>query len=144
MKVAVDAGVMLVAYAGEGAAQRECADAIEAVLAEDVLVVTAAEMAGFVDLITDNGHFENPPELVDVAALCNDYASAANVEIAENQADDLVAALALLREHGLPATKLGAALQAASLRRLGVEQLLTLEPPLYAEFKFVRALSPGR
>ncbi len=143
MKVAVDAGVMLIAYAGEGAAQRECAEAIETVLAEDVLVVTAAELAGFVDLVTDAEHFENPPALAEVAALCNEYASAANVEIAENDADDLVAAMSLLREYGLAAKMLGVALQAASLRRMGVERLLTLDPALYADFKFVKPATPG-
>lgn len=142
MKVAVDAGVLLLAYAGEGPSQGDSAAAIESVLSDDVLVVTASEMAGFVDLVTDDEHFENPPALAEVAALCNEYAAAANVEIAESSPDDLVAALALLRERELPANRLGAALQAASLRRLGVDRLLTLDPSLYAEFNFLKPFTP--
>lgn len=142
MKTAVNAGVLLAAYAGEGAAQREAADAIERVLGDDVLVVTAAELSRFVELVSDPANFERPPEIAEVAALCNDYASAANVEIAEAVADDLVTALALLREHGLPAEDLDRALLAACLRRVGVSRLIAAETSSYEPFGFVDAVAP--
>lgn len=137
MKIAVDAGVLVRAYAGEGASQRDCAEAIERVLADDVLVVVANALTEFVGSVTDPKRYEQAPGLSQIAALCNEYAAAANVEIAETGADDLVAALALLREHGLPAERLGVALQAARLRRMGVERLLTADPADYGEFSFI-------
>lgn len=143
MKTAVDAGLLLSAYAGEGTAQRDAAEAIERVLAEDVLVVTAAELSRFVELVSDPANFEHPPALADVAALCNDYAAAANVEVAEAAADDLVAALALLREHDLPADALDGALLAACLRRLGVSRLITADAGEYEDFAFIDAVAPS-
>lgn len=142
MKTAVDAQVLLDAYAGEGAAQRDAAEAIERVLAEDVLVVTAAELARFVDLVSDPARFERPPAIDEVAALCNDYAAAANIEVVEAAGDDLVSALALLRENELPADRLEQALVAACLRRLGVSRLIAADARDYASFSFIEAVAP--
>src|SRR5665811_1677091 len=103
------------AYAGEGAIQRDSAEAIERVLAGDVLYVVASELERLVELITSRRLFEHPAALPEVAALCNDYATAANVEVAETTADDLVAALALLREQDLGPERLPVALNAARL-----------------------------
>lgn len=143
MKTAVDAGVLLAAYAGEGAAQRDAASAIERVLADGVLVVPAAELARFVELVSDPANFEHPPALSEVAALCNDYAAAANVEVAETDADDLVAAMALLRENELPADRLDGALLAAGLRRMGVTRLIAADDGAYAAFGFIEAVIPA-
>ncbi|MBI5309750.1 MAG: hypothetical protein HZB14_01780 [Actinobacteria bacterium] len=143
MKAAVDAGVLLDAYAGEGSGQHDAAAAIERVLADDILVVTAAELSRFVEIVSDPANFEQPPELAEVAALCNDYAAAANVEVAEAAADDLVAAMALLRENALPGAALDAALLAACLRRLGVSRLISRDASEYAPFSFLDVVAPA-
>lgn len=140
MKIAVDTGVLARAYAGAGKDQRRAADALERVLADDVLVVFAATLAELVELVTDESLFDNAPSLAAVTDLCNEYAAASNVEVADLQADDLVAALSLLREHGLTADDLPVALQAARLRRLGVARLLTAEPAAYSPFAFIDAI----
>lgn len=139
MKTAVDADALLQAYAGAGARQRRAADAIEAALAEGVLVIPASEFARFTELISDQTAFVNPPDLEEIAALCNDYAAAANVDLLAVESDDLVAALALLREHDLPATELEAALSAAALRRQGVDVLIAGDAKRYEHFSFVDA-----
>lgn len=137
MKIAADSGVLARAYAGAGAEQHRAAEALERVLADDVLVVPVATLAELVETVTDEQLFEAAPSLDSVAGLCNEYAAASNVEIADQHADDLVAALSLLREHRLPASDLPVALQAARLRRLGVTRLLTAEPEAYALFSFI-------
>lgn len=143
MKVAVDSGVLARAYAGAGAEQRRAATALEQVLADDVLVVSVTALVELVEMVTDEQLFEQAPSLGTVAGLCNEYAAASNVEIADQHADDLVAALALLREHRLSANELPLALQAARMRRLGVTRLLTAEPRAYAPFTFVEPVEPG-
>lgn len=143
MKTAVDAGILLAAYAGEGVAQLGAAAAIETVLAEGVLVVPAAELARFVELAGDPANFERPPKLSEVAAVCNDYAAAANVEVAETDADDLVAAMALLRDNDLPADRLDGALLAAGLRRMGVTRLIAADDGAYAAFGFIETVTPA-
>lgn len=140
MKVAVDTRVLARAYAGAGKDQRHAADSLERVLADDVLVVSVATLAELVELVTDQNLFDNAPALGSVIDLCNEYAAASNVEIADLQADDLVAALSLLREHELTANDLPVALQAARLRRLGVARLLTAEPENYSPFAFIDAV----
>lgn len=144
MKTAVDAGVLLAAYAGEGAAQRDAAAAIERILADGVLVVPAAELTRFVEQVSDPANFEQPPQLSQVASLCNDYAAAANVEIAETEADDLVAAMALLRENELPAERLDGALLAAGLRRMGVTRLIAADDRVYTAFGFIDSVTPDK
>lgn len=142
MKVAADSGVLARAYAGAGKDQRRAADVLERVLADDVLVVSVATLAELVELVTDESLFDNAPSLGSVVELCNEYAAASNVEIADLHADDLVAAMSLLREHELAADDLPVALQAARLRRLGVARLLTAEPEAYSPFNFIDAVDP--
>lgn len=142
MKIAVDTSVLARAYAGAGKDQRRAAGALESVLADDVLVVSVAALTELVEMVTDESLFDKAPSLGLVADLCNEYAAASNVEIADLHADDLVAALSLLREHDLTADNLRTALQAARLRRLGVARLLTAEPEAYLPFNFIDAVEP--
>ncbi|MFY9488930.1 MAG: hypothetical protein WAP35_09590 [Solirubrobacterales bacterium] len=144
MKTAVDTGVLIAAYAGEGPGQRDCAEAIERALDDDKLVIVANAISAFVETVTDTTRFENAPTLPQVTDLCNEFASAANVEIADLSNDDLVAALSLLREHELPADRLDPALQAVRLRRLGVSRLLTTDADAFAEFGFIETEDPRR
>lgn len=143
MKIAVDTSVLARAYAGAGKDQRQAAVALERVLADDALVVSVATLAELIELVTDTSLFESTPSLGSVIDLCNEYTAASNVEIADLHADDLVAALSLLREHELAADDLPVALQAARLRRLGVTRLLTAQPEAYSPFTFIDAFTPG-
>lgn len=140
MRVAVDVGVLARAYAGTGEDQRRAADALERVLADGALVISVATLVEMIDLVTDADLFENAPSLSAVTDLCREYATASNVEIADVHADDLVAALALLRERVLTANELSVALLAAGLRRLGVTRLLTADPDAYLPFGFIDAV----
>ncbi|MFY9264492.1 MAG: hypothetical protein WAO61_03580 [Solirubrobacterales bacterium] len=143
MKVAVDSGVLVSAYAGHGPSQDACIRAIETVLGDGVMVLTATVLTDFVDTVTDPRRFENAPTLDEAVALCNSFAASSNVEIAEIDADDFVAAFALIRDHGLDRDQITDALQAARLRRLGISKLLTDNVAAFEQFGFIDAVDPA-